>query len=87
MPLSSQRHLFDIPEDVTYLNCAYMSPLMNRVAEAGVNGVRAKCHPWKITAPDFFTFSEQARSLFARLVGARSEDIAIIPSVSYGIWP
>ena len=85
MPLSSQRHLFDIPEDVTYLNCAYMSPLMNRVAEAGVNGVRAKCHPWKITAPDFFTFSEQARSLFARLVGARSEDIAIIPSVSYGI--
>ena len=31
MKLPSQRHLFDIPDDVAYLNCAYMSPLMRRV--------------------------------------------------------
>lgn len=26
--IPNQRHLFDIPEGITYLNCAYMSPLM-----------------------------------------------------------
>jgi len=24
----SQRHLFDIPEDIAYFNCAYYSPLL-----------------------------------------------------------
>ena len=48
MRLPSQRHLFDIPEDVTYLNCAYMSPLMNEVLEAGVEGLGRKAHPWEI---------------------------------------
>jgi hypothetical protein len=26
-PLPNQRHLFDIPDDVAFLNCAYVSPL------------------------------------------------------------
>ena len=30
-----QRHRFDIPEDVAYLNCAYMAPLMDSVSAAG----------------------------------------------------
>ena len=33
--IPSQRHLFDIPDDVWYLNCAYMSPLMKPVTDAG----------------------------------------------------
>ena len=49
MKLDSQRHLFDIPEDITYLNCGYMSPLMHAVRDAGVEGLTRKCQPWKIS--------------------------------------
>ena len=83
--LPNQRALFDIPDDVAYLNCAYMSPLLNAVAAAGEEAVRQKQHPWEITAPDFFTAPDLGRELFARIIGADREDIAIVPAVSYGM--
>lgn len=83
--IPSQRHLFDMPENVAYLNCAYMSPLMNHVVAAGDTGVRRKATPWTLSPPDFFSESQQLRENFARLINANSTDIAIIPSVSYGI--
>ncbi len=83
--LPNQRHLFDLPEDIAYLNCAYMSPLMHEVQEAGAKGIAAKAKPWLVTPPDFFTLSEATRGAFAQLINASGDDIAIIPSVSYGI--
>ncbi len=83
--IENQRHLFRIPDDVTYLNCAYMSPQLNAVEAAGIEGLKRKSAPWEITTEDFFADSERARELFARLIGARAEDIAFIPSASYGI--
>jgi len=80
-----QRHLFDIPAEVVYLNCAYMSPLMHSVVAAGQNGVARKAQPWRFTPEDFFSESDLARELFARIINTRAEDIAIVPSVSYGI--
>ena len=53
-PLGSQRHLFDIPDHVAYLNAAYMGPLAVAVAEAGATALRRKQRPWEITATDFF---------------------------------
>jgi selenocysteine lyase/cysteine desulfurase len=85
LKLGSQRHLFDIPEDVTYLNCAYMSPLMRKVRDAAVKGLERKCRPWEISAPDFFIGSDALRSAFAELIHARPDDIAIIPAASYGV--
>jgi len=85
MKLSNQRHLYDIPDDVSYLNCGYMSPLMDTVREAGVRGLSAKRHPWTITPPDFFTGSNRMREAFAALVHASPEDIAIVPAASYGM--
>jgi selenocysteine lyase/cysteine desulfurase len=85
MKLGSQRHLFEIPEDITYLNCAYMSPLMRRVRDAAVTGLERKCRPWEISARDFFTGSDALRSAFAELIRARPGDIAIIPAASYGV--
>ncbi len=82
--LPSQRHLFDIPDDVAWLNCAYMAPLMRPVCDAGERGIQRKRRPWLITSRDFFTESERIRSLFAALVNANADDIAIIPSASYG---
>ena len=85
MKLPSQRHLFDIPDDVTYLNCAYMSPLMTKVRDATVEGLDRKRHPWEIKARDFYEGSDRLRSAFAELIHAKADDIAIIPAASYGV--
>ncbi|MGA7079660.1 MAG: aminotransferase class V-fold PLP-dependent enzyme [Terriglobales bacterium] len=80
-----QRHLFDIPDDVAYLNCAYMSPLMKPALEAGTAGLARKAHPWEITPDKFFTGADEFRATAAQLVGCSADDIAIVPSASYGI--
>ena len=85
MLLPNQRALFDIPDDVAYLNCAYQSPLMNSVVAAGEEAARWKRHPWDITPHDFFTLPDRGRDLFARIIGAGRDDIAIVPAVSYGM--
>lgn len=85
MNLGSQRDLFEIPEDIVYLNCAYMSPQLRAAREIGERAVSRKSRPWEITPDDFFGDSEEARALFARLVGGDAEGVAIVPSVSYGI--
>jgi selenocysteine lyase/cysteine desulfurase len=71
---------------VHYLNCAYMGPLPLAAQEAGVAGIRSKAVPIDIEAADFFRDSDEARALFARIIGAQdSRRIAIMPAVSYGI--
>ncbi|NNG16165.1 MAG: aminotransferase class V-fold PLP-dependent enzyme [Gemmatimonadales bacterium] len=84
--LSCQKHLFSLPESVHYLNCAYMSPVLKRVEEAGIEGIRRKRDPSAITPADFFEDAHRVRRLFARLINAADPHrIAIIPSVSYGV--
>tara|TARA_Y100001934_G_scaffold215689_2_gene255666 strand:+ start:1504 stop:2661 length:1158 start_codon:yes stop_codon:yes gene_type:complete len=80
-----QRHLFDIPRDVAYLNCAYISPIPNATRDAGQAGLARKSMPWTIAAEDFFSESEIVRGLFANLIGAKPDEVAIIPSASYGV--
>lgn len=80
-----QRALFQIPEEVAYFDCAKMSPLLNGAAEAGRLGLLRKARPWEIRADHFFDESERVRGLFARLIGASADDVAIVPSVSYGM--
>jgi len=84
-PLPSQRHLFDIPDDVAFLNCAYISPLPKASLAAGERGLRRKTRPWTIAPDDFFTASEAVRALFAKLINAEADDIAFAPAVSYGM--
>jgi len=83
--IPSQRHLFDIPEDIAYLNCAYLGPLSHAVASAGRRAMTSKAHPWHLSSEDFFTDTEVARALFARIINASPDDIALIPAASYGV--
>ncbi|MGD0468810.1 MAG: aminotransferase class V-fold PLP-dependent enzyme [Terriglobales bacterium] len=83
--LPCQRHLFDIPDDVAYLNCAYMSPLMKPALEAGTAGLARKAHPWELTPDKFFTGSDEFRTTAAQLLDCSADCIAIVPSASYGI--
>src|SRR5215217_236426 len=85
MNLGSQRDLFEIPEDIVYLNCAYMSPQLRPAREAGERAISRKSRPWEITPDQFFEDAEEIRALFARLVGGDAEGVALVPSVSYGI--
>ncbi|MBK8043033.1 MAG: aminotransferase class V-fold PLP-dependent enzyme [Haliscomenobacter sp.] len=84
--LSCQRALFKIPDEVAYLNCAYMSPQMRQVELAGRDTLAKKNQPWLVQTEDFFLPGSELKALFARLIGVRERDrIAIIPSVSYGL--
>ena len=83
--IACQRELFDIPDEVVWLACAQHSPALNSVYAAGLAGLENKRHPWTLGAPHYWDNVERVRGLFARLIGAGAEDIAIVPSVSYGI--
>jgi len=83
--LPSQRHLFDIPNDIVYMNCAYMSALPKATIVAGKRAMQRKGRPWTIEPRDFFSEAEAIRALFAQLINATADDIALVPAVSYGI--
>lgn len=84
--LSCQKSRFSLPDDEHYLNCAYMSPISVAVETAGMTGVARKRVPSRIATSDFFTESDRARALFARLINAPDPTrVAIIPAASYGL--
>lgn len=83
--IACQRHLFDIPDEVAYFNCAYQSPLLRTAVAAGEAGISLKTQPWHLKPADFFSLPEKARQLFAQLINAKADDIAIVGSASYGI--
>ncbi len=84
--LSHQKHLFSLPDDITYLNGAYMGPQLKSVEAVGIENLKRKNHPFAITPEDFFTERKILKERFAQLIEARDyQNIAIVPSVSYGI--
>lgn len=90
MPASSlhdARSAFDLPDDVTYLNCAFMGPVPSHALEAGLMGLARKTRPWTIAPDDFTVPVDQLRAVFARLLGVPDDHdgVAITPSVSYGV--
>ncbi len=83
--LPSQRHLFDIPDDVAYFNCAGNSPQLNESRRRLLAGVHSKSHPWERTAKDFFDDAESIRRLCAEIFGGDADGYAVVPAASYGM--
>jgi selenocysteine lyase/cysteine desulfurase len=83
--LSCQKHLFSLEQDRHYINCAYMSPLLKSVEEAGIKGLARKRDPSNITPLDFFNDAIEVKKLFAQLIHVSAERIALMPSASYGL--
>jgi len=83
--LASQRALFEIPRQICYLNAASYSPLPIRTLEAGRAAVGRKAAPWAVPASFANEQHERARAAAARLINAEPSDIALIPSISYGV--
>jgi selenocysteine lyase/cysteine desulfurase len=83
-PLGSKRSEFDVPPDVAYFNTANIGPLPHRVREAGERALEWRARPWSIAASDWFDEVERLRGLFARLIDADVEGVALVPATSYG---
>ncbi|WP_024519353.1 aminotransferase class V-fold PLP-dependent enzyme [Bradyrhizobium sp. Tv2a-2] len=83
--LASQRELFEMPRHVCYLNAASYSPLPLRTLEAGRAAVARKGTPWTLDAGFAHAQYERTRAAAARLINADAADVALTPSVSYGV--
>ena len=83
--LECQAPLFSLPQDIHYLNAAYMGPLAKSTEQAGVEAVRLKSTPYTLTPADFFSGTNMLRERFGRLINAESRRVALVPSVSYGV--
>jgi selenocysteine lyase/cysteine desulfurase len=86
MPLlPTQRHLFAVPDEVAFFNCATNSPLLNSSRDRLIAAAHSKSHPWNRTPPDFFADADAIRGLCAELIGGEAQGYAIVPAASYGI--
>jgi selenocysteine lyase/cysteine desulfurase len=83
--LPSQRHLFDMPREICYLNAASWSPLPLATQEAGRAAVARKGRPWTLDPAFAGQQYERTRAAAARLVNAAPADVALISSVGYGV--
>ncbi len=77
--------MFSLPSYVHYLNCAYMSPLLKSVEEAGIRGIQRKRFPIDILPSDYFTEVQEVRELFGKLINVSAKNIALVSSSSYGL--
>jgi selenocysteine lyase/cysteine desulfurase len=83
--LASQRALFEMPRHICYLNSASYSPLPLRTQEAAAAAVKRKGTPWTLDAAFANDQHDRARAAAARLINADPADIALTPSISYGV--
>lgn len=84
--LKSQKEKFDLPNEVTYLNCANIAPLMKNLSDLGKEAIDLRARPYKISREDWFEPTENLKQNFAKLINCKNyQRIAVIPSVSYGI--
>lgn len=84
--LKSQKEKFDLPNDVTYLNCANIAPLMKNLSDLGKEAIDLRARPYKISREDWFEPAENLKRNFAKLINCKNHQrISILPSVSYGI--
>jgi selenocysteine lyase/cysteine desulfurase len=73
-----------VPEDVAYFNTANLAPQLHAVRAAGEAALERRGRPWAISAADWFVDVERLRSLFAQIIGASAEGVALVPATSYG---
>lgn len=81
----TSRESFVITDAVTYLNSASLGPRLRAVDAAGHAAVERMAAPWNIRSADWFADARALRALFASLIRAPADCVALVPSVSYGI--
>ena len=82
--IASQRAAFNVPAEIAYFNTASLAPQLHAVRIAGEAALERRGRPWTISASDWFTEVERLRSLFAAIIGADGDGVALVPATSYG---
>jgi selenocysteine lyase/cysteine desulfurase len=82
--MKCQKELFSLEQNIHYLNCAYKGPLLKSSEEACITSLIRDRNPINITTDDFFSDAEEVRVYFGKIINANPNNIAIIPSTSYG---
>ena len=83
--LLNYRDKFDVKDDITYLNSAFMGLLPIESVKAGYKGIDIKSKAWGIHTKDFYNPPERVRELASELLFCSKNDIFFIPSSSYGL--
>jgi selenocysteine lyase/cysteine desulfurase len=82
---TEERAKFEVPDGIAYFNVANLAPQLRSVRAAGEAALDRRAAPWTIGSADWFTEVERLRDLFARLIGADAEGVALAPATSYGM--
>ncbi|RNC86393.1 MAG: aminotransferase class V-fold PLP-dependent enzyme [Winogradskyella sp.] len=84
--LKPAKELFNLPEDIVYLNTASFSPAFQSVETAGIEAVKRKSNPQLKPSSDLFEPVTRLRKLFATIIDEDDYNrVVTIPSVSYGM--
>jgi selenocysteine lyase/cysteine desulfurase len=83
--LACQRDAFTLPDDLQYLNCASRAPLLKVVEAAGVAGILAQRAPVSASPAEYFAEPDALRVAIGSLINCDPIQIALTPSVSYGV--
>ena len=74
-----------MPRDVCFMTAASWCPVPISAVELGKEAVARKSRPWELSSDMQQQQCEGARNAAAALIGANPSDMAIIPSVGYGV--
>ena len=81
--MDCQKHLFQIEPSIHYLNNAYKAPLLKSAEEAAIKALLRGRTPSNISVDDFFDEVSEVKNLYAQIINAKKNQIAMVPSTSY----
>ena len=82
--IKCQKHLFNLNTSEYYLNCAYKSPLLKNGELLAIQALKKERNPSYLKPFDYFNISEEIRTEFSKIINSNKDEVAIMPSSSYG---
>ena len=79
-----KKKLFSLNNNVHYLNCAYKAPLLKQAENAAIQALEQERNPFSLSVNDFFVTTEQIKKEFSTIISCQKDNIALMPSTSYG---
>ena len=84
--LDCKRSYFSLDDEVKFINGAYMSPMLNEALKIGQEAMALKCRPHQFNKAHFFEQVIELKKSYAQLLNISDwQNVAIVPSVSYGL--
>ncbi len=77
--------LFDIDDEVIYLNSAGAGPRLHSVNQAAQSALLNSARPWAFSPDQWLQQTESLRALAAQTLGTHADALAFCPSVSYAM--